>query len=401
MGVNFTLIIYLSIFTQMFNIKFSGALSAAAILILCGCNNNANSPQLTKSELNPDNFNAEIDGKKTALYTLKNDSGMEVCITNYGGRIVSVMVPDKNGDYRDVVLGFDSVQAYLPENNPSDFGAAIGRYANRIEHGRIVVDGDTLQLPVNNFGHTLHGGPNGWQYQVYDVKEANDSTLVLTMTSPEGDNGFPGNVNAEVTYRLTSDNAIDISYTAVTDKKTPLNLTNHSYFNLNGDASRDILNNEIYLNADNFTPVDTTYMTTGEILPVKGTAMDFTQSHAIGDGYVEPITDQQVINGNGFDHNWVLNTAGDINQLAVKMRSPETGITLSVYTDEPGVQFYAGNFLDGTVKGKGDIPYVIHSGVALETQHYPDSPNKPQWPSPWVEPGQIYTSHCIYKFSVE
>lgn len=385
----------------MFNIKFSGALSAAAILILCGCNNNANSPQLTKSELNPDNFNAEIDGKKTALYTLKNDSGMEVCITNYGGRIVSVMVPDKNGDYRDVVLGFDSVQAYLPENNPSDFGAAIGRYANRIEHGRIVVDGDTLQLPVNNFGHTLHGGPNGWQYQVYDVKEANDSTLVLTMTSPEGDNGFPGNVNAEVTYRLTSDNAIDISYTAVTDKKTPLNLTNHSYFNLNGDASRDILNNEIYLNADNFTPVDTTYMTTGEILPVKGTAMDFTQSHAIGDGYVEPITDQQVINGNGFDHNWVLNTAGDINQLAVKMRSPETGITLSVYTDEPGVQFYAGNFLDGTVKGKGDIPYVIHSGVALETQHYPDSPNKPQWPSPWVEPGQIYTSHCIYKFSVE
>ena len=346
-------------------------------------------------------FLAEVDVKATGLYTLKNASGMEVCITNYGGRIVSIMVPDREGELRDVVLGFDSVQAYFPENNLSDFGAAIGRYANRIGHGIIVVDGDTLRLPTNNFGHTLHGGPRGWQYKVYGVKAATDSTLTLTMASPDGDNGFPGNVNAEVTYRLTPDNAIDISYSATTDKKTPVNLTNHSYFNLNGDASRDILNNSIYINADSITPVDSTFMTTGEIVAVKGTAMDFTTRHAIGDGYGDSITDTQVIYGGGYDHNWVLNTAGDMEKLAVEMYSPETGITLSVYTDEPGIQFYAGNFLDGTVNGKGGVTYVKNSGVALETQHYPDSPNKPQWPSAWLEPGQTYTSHCVYKFGVE
>ncbi len=385
----------------MFNMKTGAALSAAAILVLSSCGGSGNNPQLTKSGLDPVKFLAEVDGKPTGLYTLKNGSGMEVCITNYGGRIVSIMVPDKQGEYRDVVLGFDSVQAYFPENNLSDFGAAIGRYANRIGHGRIVIDGDTIQLPVNNFGHTLHGGPRGWQYQVYGVKESNDSTLVLTMASPDGDNGFPGNVNAEVTYRLTADNAIDISYSAVTDKTTPVNLTNHSYFNLNGDASRDILDNCIYINADSFTPVDSTFMTTGEILPVKGTAMDFTTRHAIGDGYGDSITDQQVIYGRGYDHNWVLNTAGNLDRLAVEMYSPETGITLSVYTDEPGIQFYAGNFLDGTVKGKGGVTYVCNSGVALETQHYPDSPNKPEWPSAWLEPGQTYSSRCIYKFGVE
>ncbi len=385
----------------MFNMKTGAALSAAAILVLSSCGGSGNNPQLTKSGLDPVKFLAEVDGKPTGLYTLKNGSGMEVCITNYGGRIVSIMVPDKQGEYRDVVLGFDNVQAYFPENNLSDFGAAIGRYANRIGHGRIVIDGDTIQLPVNNFGHTLHGGPRGWQYQVYGVKESNDSTLVLTMASPDGDNGFPGNVNAEVTYRLTADNAIDISYSAVTDKTTPVNLTNHSYFNLNGDAPRDILDNCIYINADSFTPVDSTFMTTGEILPVKGTAMDFTTRHAIGDGYGDSITDQQVIYGRGYDHNWVLNTAGNLDRLAVEMYSPETGITLSVYTDEPGIQFYAGNFLDGTVKGKGGVTYVCNSGVALETQHYPDSPNKPEWPSAWLEPGQTYSSRCIYKFGVE
>lgn len=385
----------------MLNMKTGAATAAAAILVLGACGRSEKAPQLTESGLDPAKFLAEVDGKATGLYTLKNASGMEVCITNYGGRIVSIMVPDRQGDLRDVVLGFDSVQAYFPENNLSDFGAAIGRYANRIGHGIIVVDGDTVKLPTNNFGHTLHGGPRGWQYKVYGVKESTDSTLTLTMASPDGDNGFPGNVNAEVTYRLTPDNAIDISYSAVTDKKTPVNLTNHSYFNLNGDPSRDILDNTIYINADSFTPVDSTFMTTGEILPVKGTAMDFTTRRAIGDGYGDSITDRQVIYGGGYDHNWVLNTAGDIEKLAVEMYSPETGITLSVYTDEPGVQFYAGNFLDGTVEGKGGVKYVRNSGVALESQHYPDSPNKPEWPSAWLEPGQTYSSRCIYKFGVE
>ena len=263
------------------------------------------------------------------------------------------------------------------------------------------MDGDTVKLPVNNFGHTLHGGPQGWQYKVYDVKEATDSTLTLAMLSPDGDNGFPGTVNAEVTYRLTADNAIDISYKAQTDKKTPINLTNHSYFNLSGDASRDVLGHIIYINADSFTPVDSTFMTTGEILPVEGTAMDFTTARAIGEGYTDSVTDTQEIYGGGYDHNWVLNTAGDINTAAVEMYSPESGIALTVYTDEPGVQFYAGNFLDGSVKGKGGVAYERNTGVALETQHYPDSPNKPEWPSAWLEPGATYTSHCIYKFSVK
>lgn len=401
MSVNFTLILYVLIANQMLNMKIGAATAAAAILVLSACGRGNNAAQLTESGLDPAKFLAEVDGKATGLYTLKNASGMEVCITNYGGRIVSIMVPDRQGELRDVVLGFDSVQAYFPENNLSDFGAAIGRYANRIGHGIIVVDGDTIKLPTNNFGHTLHGGPRGWQYKVYGVKEATDSTLTLTMASPDGDNGFPGNVNAEVTYRLTPDNAIDITYSATTDKKTPINLTNHSYFNLNGDPSRDILDNTIYINADSFTPVDSTFMTTGEIAPVKDTAMDFTRRHAIGDGYGDSITDRQVIYGGGYDHNWVLNTAGDVSKLAVEMYSPETGITLSIYTDEPGVQFYAGNFLDGTVKGKGGVTYVRNSGVALETQHYPDSPNKPEWPSVWLEPGQTYTSQCIYKFGVE
>ena len=211
MGVNFTLILYVLIANQMLNMKTGAATAAAAILVLSACGRSNNTPQLTESGLDPAKFLAEVDGKPTGLYTLKNASGMEVCITNYGGRIVSIMVPDREGAMRDVVLGFDSVQAYFPENNLSDFGAAIGRYANRIGHGIIVVDGDTIKLPTNNFGHTLHGGPQGWQYKVYGVKEATDSTLTLTMASPDGDNGFPGNVNAEVTYRLTHDNSIDIS----------------------------------------------------------------------------------------------------------------------------------------------------------------------------------------------
>ena len=304
MGVNFTLIHYVLIANQMLNMKTGAATAAAAILVLSACGRSNNTPQLTESGLDPAKFLAEVDGKPTGLYTLKNASGMEVCITNYGGRIVSIMVPDRAGKMQDVVLGFDSVQAYFPENNLSDFGAAIGRYANRIGHGIIVVDGDTIKLPTNNFGHTLHGGPQGWQYKVYGVKEATDSTLTLTMASPDGDNGFPGNVNAEVTYRLLADNSLDISYSATTDKKTPVNLTNHSYFNLNGDPSRDILNNTIYINADSITPVDSTFMTTGEITAVQGTAMDFTTRHAIGDGYGDSITDQQVIYGGGYDHNW-------------------------------------------------------------------------------------------------
>lgn len=376
------------------------ALLAGAAALMSSCAQKDAEPQLTKSGLDPEKFVAERDGKPTALYTLTNQNGMEVCVTNFGGRIVSVMAPDRDGNFVDVVLGFDSVAAYFPKNNSSDFGAAIGRYANRINQGRIVLDGDTIQLPQNNFGHCLHGGPTGWQYQVYDVTESTDSTLTLVMKSPDGDNNFPGNVTATVTYKLTADNAIDIDYTATSDKKTVINMTNHSYFNLGGDPNKQITDNILYLNADRFTPVDSTFMTTGEIVEVAGTAMDFTTPHAIGDS-IDNYAYDQLKNGNGYDHNWVLNTSGDASQVAAKLVSPATGISLEMLTDEPGVQVYTGNFLDGSVTGKKGIVYNQRTGICLETQHYPDSPNKPQWPSVVLEPGQTYRSHCTFRFGIE
>lgn len=339
-----------------------------------------------------------VNGKPTSLYTITNAQGMEVCITNFGGRIVSIMVPDKNDSLRDVVLGFDNVADYV--NNPSDFGAAIGRYANRINKGKLVIDGDTIQLPVNNFGHCLHGGPQGWQYQVYEGQKVNDSTLTMTMHSPDGDQNFPGAVTATVTYTLTSDNALDIRYDATTDKKTVINMTNHSYFNLSGDPSQPATDHILYVNADNYTPVDSTYMTTGEILPVKDTPMDFNTPKAVGQD-IDKFDFVQLKNGNGYDHNWVLNTNGDIHQLAAKLTSPTSGISLEVYTNEPGIQVYSGNFLDGTLTGKKDIVYNKRASVCLETQHYPDSPNKPEWPSVILEPGQTYHSECIFKFTVD
>lgn len=372
-------------------------LTGIAALTMSACNQKTET-KLTESGLNPVNFETTVNGATTGLYTLKNNAGMEVCITNFGGRIVSIMVPDKNGEKQDVVLGFDNIADYI--NIPSDFGASIGRYANRIAQGKIVLDGDTIQLPQNNFGHCLHGGPTGWQYQVYEAALQNDSTLLLTMKSADGDNNFPGNVTANVTYTLTSDNAIDIAYDATTDKKTVINMTNHSYFNLNGNPSESGMNQILYIASDSITPVDNTYMTTGEMLAVAGTPFDFTTPKAIAPD-VTAFENEQVKFGNGFDHNWVLNTKGDLSQVAAKMTSPVTGITLEVYTDEPGIQVYTGNFLDGTVTGKKGIVYQQRASVCLETQHYPDSPNKPQWPSVILEPGQTYHSRCIFKFGVE
>lgn len=368
-------------------------------LALAACNSQQQ-PNITASGLDPDNFVAEYQGKQTGLYTLKNANGMEVCITNFGGRIVSIMVPDRNGDFQDVVLGFDSVQAYFPENNLTDFGASIGRYANRINQGRLVIDGDTIQLPQNNFGHCLHGGPSGWQYKVYDAKQTNDSTLVLTIESPDGDNNFPGNVKAEVTYTLLADNAIDIRYAATTDKSTVINMTNHSYFNLNGNPAEPITNNILQVNAARYTPVDSTYMTTGEILEVAGTPMDFTTAKEVG-ADIEMIDFEQIKNGNGYDHNWVLDAAGDDSQVAATLYSPTTGIKLEVLTNEPGIQVYSGNFLDGTVTGKKGIVYNQRTGICLETQKYPDTPNKPEWPSATLNPGEMYQSHCVFRFSAE
>lgn len=354
--------------------------------------------ELTLSGIDATKFSTEINDVTTGLYTLKNKSGMELCITNFGGRIVSVMVPDKNGDMQDVVLGFDNIDDYI--QIPNDFGASIGRYANRINQGRFILGDDTIQLPQNNYGHCLHGGPKGWQYQVYDANPIDNTTLELTRISPDGDENFPGKVTAKVTFMLSDDNAIDIKYTATTDKKTIINMTNHSYFNLSGDPSRAATDHILYVNADNYTPVDHTFMTTGDIVPVKSTPMDFTTPKTIGQD-IANYDFEQLKNGNGYDHNWVLNTNGDITQPAARLTSPTSGITLEVYTNEPGIQVYTGNFLDGSVKGKKGIAYNQRASVCLETQHYPDSPNKPQWPSVVLKPGQTYNSECIFKFSVD
>ena len=367
-------------------------------LLLSGCASTPSGENLTLSGLNPAHFEKMIDNTKPVkLYTLKNKNGMEVCITNFGARIVSIMAPDKNGKMTDVVLGFDNIDDYI--NVPSDFGATIGRYANRIGDGKITIDGKEIQLPQNNGSHCLHGGPTGWQYQVFKTNQLDVQAIKLTVESPDGDNNFPGNVVASVTYTLTEDNAIDIKYDATTDQKTVINMTNHSYFNLSGNPSVSGMDHTLYLAGDSITPIDSTFMTNGEMMAVAGTPFDFNTPKAISQD-VTNFENEQIKFGKGFDHNWVLNTKGDIRQVAAKLTSPTTGITLEVYTDEPGIQLYTGNFLDGTVKGKNGVVYPQRASICLETQHYPDSPNKPHWPSVILEPGQTYTSHCIFKFGV-
>ena len=376
---------------------------ALAALSLASCGSGKETQQFTKSGLDPKNFEAVFNGDSTRLVTLTNASGMEVCITNFGGRIVSISVPDKDGVFQDVVLGFDSVQSYFPANNKTDFGAAIGRYANRINQGKFVLDGDTIQLPRNNFGHCLHGGTEmgtlGWQYRVYKVEEYNDSSLTISIDSPDGDNQFPGNVKAFVTYTLRGDNSLHIDYKATTDKPTIINMTNHSYFNLSGDPELSVLDENVWINASNYTPVDSTFMTTGEIAGVKDTPFDFTVEKLLGKDITSDFV--QIKYGNGYDHNFVLDTDGDLSKPAARVSDPRSGIVLEVFTNEPGIQFYTGNFLDGTVKGKKAKIYNQRHGLCLETQKYPDTPNKPQWPSCVLRPGEEYNSTCIFKFSTK
>ncbi len=374
----------------------SKTLAGAAIAALCltAC---SEQPAKNLSGLDPQDFVGGKNGKTTALYTLTNANGMEVCITNFGGRLVSVMVPDKDGKMTDVILGFDNVNDYMTV--PSDFGASIGRYANRICGGTFTIDGVTYNVDRNNNGNCLHGGAEGWQYQVYEAERADPQTLVLTLNSADGEMGFPGNVTAEVTYKLTDENAIDITFTGTTDKPTVMGMTNHAYFNLSGNPAVEGTDQVLYINADSFTPTDSLLIPTGEILPVEGTPMDFRTAKAVGqdiDVEYEPLDF-----GRGYDHNWILNTAGDITALAFSLYSPVSGILLEGYTDQPGVQVYSGNFLDGTVTGKNGIAYPMRASVCLETQKFPDSPNNPEWPSTTLRPGETYTHRCIYRFSVK
>ena len=372
--------------------KTMAAAVLAAFAISC-----ASESSLTLSGLDPQNFVAEKDGKTTALYTLKNAAGMEVCVTNFGGRLVSVMAPDKEGNMVDVILGFDNINDYMTK--PSDFGASIGRYANRIAGGKFELDGQTVTLNQNDGPNCLHGGAEGWQYQIYEAEQLDPQTLKLTLTDPDGHMGFPGNVTATVTYKLTDDNAVDILFSGTTDAPTVLSMTNHAYFNLSGDHALEGTDQVLYVNADNFTPADALLIPTGEFVPVEGTPMDFRTPKAVAQDIEADY--EQLRLGNGYDHNWVLNTAGDDTKVAFSLYSPVTGILLEGYTDQPGVQVYSGNFLTGKVAGKHNVLYPRRASICLETQLFPDSPNKPEWPSAILRPGETYTHHCIYKFSVK
>ena len=368
------------------------AVMAMCLLLSCG----EKREEATLSGLMKSDFVSEVEGKPTALYVLKNKNGAEACITNYGGRLVSVMVPDKNGKMTDVVLGYDNIGQYVQSDG--NYGALIGRYGNRINQGKFTLDDIEYTLPQNNGAHCLHGGPQGYHARMWDAKQLNDQALELTYLSKDGESGFPGNLDIKVTYTLTDDNAVGIKYEATTDKKTVVNLTNHSYFNLSGVPGSDVLDQLVMINADNYTPVDSTLIPVG-ISPVDGTPLDLRTPVAIGKQINDPF--QQLQFGRGYDLNWVLNTNGDKNVLAAKAYSPTSGIALEVYTNEPGIQFYTGNFMDGKDTGKHGVLYPHRGALCLETQHYPDSPNHPDFPSVVLNPGEKYLSECIYKFTVE
>jgi aldose 1-epimerase len=341
-----------------------------------------------------------VQGNAVTLYTLTNSNGLEVRATNFGGIIVSVRTPDKQGRMDDIVLGFDDLQGYL-DNKPY-FGAIIGRYANRIAAARFTLDGVQYSLAANNGPNSLHGGIKGFNKVVWSAEPFENFTgvgLIFTYTSKDGEEGYPGNLRAKVTYTLTDQNELTFDYEATTDKATPVNLTQHSYFNLAGDGRGDILGHELTLNADRFTPVDKNLIPTGELRAVKNSPLDFTKSTRIGSRINDK--DEQLVLGHGYDHNFVIHRTDPGPVLAAHLREPQTGRVLDVYTTEPGVQFYSGNFLDGTITGKQGHVYKQRFGLALEPQHFPDSPNHPEFPSTILRPGQVYQSRTVYKFSVE
>jgi aldose 1-epimerase len=352
-----------------------------------------------KLSMKKQSFGKTESGEAVDLYTLANKNGMEVAITNFGGIVVSLKAPDRNGKFDDVVLGYDQLDGYL--TNKAFFGALIGRYGNRIAHGQFKLDGTTYNLPKNDGDNTLHGGMRGFNKRLWTAKDVSNNkgaALELTYLSKDGEEGFPGNLSAKVIYTLTDQNELHIDYSATTDKDTVVNLTNHSYFNLAGQGKGDILGHQLLIKADRFTPVDQTLIPSGDLKAVKGTPFDFITPTAIGERINQD--DQQLKFGKGYDHNWVLN--GGIKAtpaLAAEAYEPKSGRVLQVWTTEPGVQFYSGNFLDGTITGKSGKVYNLRYAFCLETQHFPDSPNHANFPSTELKPGEKYHTSTIFKFS--
>jgi len=341
------------------------------------------------------------DGQQVFLYTLTNKSGMEVKITNYGGTITSLKAPDRNKKFADVVLGFENLDQYTAKSNTGHFGALIGRYGNRIAHGVFQLNGHTYHVPVNDGPNSLHGGIRGFDRRVWRAKEVSTDQgpgLELRYTSEDGEEGYPGKLEVTVRYTLDDKNALHIDYSATTNKDTVVNLTNHTYFNLGGAGSGSILGEKLMLNADRFTPVDSTLIPTGKIQPVAGTPFDFRKPTEIGSRINQD--DEQLKFGRGYDHNFVLNHPGDLSAIAARVEDANSGRVLEVHTDQPGIQFYTGNFLDGSVSGIGG-PFTHRSALCLETQHYPDSPNHPDFPSTTLRAGQRFHSVTIFQFGTE
>ncbi|MGO9271729.1 MAG: aldose epimerase family protein [Terriglobia bacterium] len=355
------------------------------------------SGQKTKPGIKRSTFGKMSDGQTIDLYTLTNKNGVQVGIINYGGRVVSIRVPDRQGQMADVVLGFDNGDGYLGAN--PYFGAIVGRYANRIAKGRFTLDGVEYKLAQNDGPNSLHGGVKGFDKVVWKAVELakQNSALELTYVSKDGEEGYPGNLSVKVTYTLSDDNELWIDYRATTDKDTVLNLSNHSYFNLAGEGNGDILQHQLMIAASRFTPVDATLIPTGELRNVEGTPFDFRQPTAIGARIDND--DEQLKLGRGYDHNFVLDRKGTGLTLAARVVEPKSGRVLEVKTDQPGIQFYTGNFLDGTVHGKGGKVYGHRFAFCLETQHFPDSPNHPGFPSTELKPGENYHRITVFRFS--
>lgn len=385
------------------------ATTVLALLLGAACSSESGSkpesgsqPSQTAESLMPEPFGTTTDGKPVVAYTLRNANGMEARVIDFGGIIVSLKVPDRDGQLGDVVLGFDSLTHY--ETDSPYFGALIGRYGNRIAKGHFTLDGTTYTLPINNAPNSLHGGTKGFDKVLWHAEpfqRPGERGLVLTYTSPDGEDGYPGNLQARVTYTLNDRNELIFDYHATTDKATPVNLTQHSYFNLAGAGNGDILGHVVMIDADRFTPVDSTLIPTGELRSVEGTPFDFRTPTPIGARIGQD--DEQLRFGKGYDHNFVLNRPDTATgpTLAARVTEPTTGRVMEVLTEEPGLQFYSGNFLDGTLTGKGGKVYGHRTGFAMETQHFPDSPNHPEFPSTILRPGQEYNTRTIYRFSVE
>jgi aldose 1-epimerase len=352
----------------------------------------------TIKRIDKKNFEKIVDGKQVSLYVLENEQGTVAEITNYGGKVVSLWLPDKSGNYEDVVLGHENIDDFLNAKEKY-FGALIGRYGNRIAHGKFTLDDKEYTLATNNGANSLHGGNKGFDAVVWDAKQVDAQTLELTYLSKDGEEGYPGNLVVRVLYQLTDENELKIEYWATTDQSTVVNLTHHSFFNLHGAGNGTINDHLLQIHAAHYTPVDAGLIPTGEIAAVEGTPFDFQELKPIG-AELE-VKNQQLDYGMGYDHNFVLEQNGEGLNYAAKVVEPTSGRAMEVYTNEPGLQFYGGNFLDGSIVGKEGKAYEFRTAFCLETQHFPDSPNQPDFPSTRLDPGEEYYSICVYKFSVE